>query len=103
LVDTGSSHTVVDPIILNSLGLSPKRIAQTITPTTGAAPHKCYTYDVSLHVPLGAATSVFSKVAWEVTSLDLKHQGFEMLLGRDYLKEGILFYDGKSGMFTMAF
>lgn len=81
------SHTVVDPTVLKALELDPRRIAQTITPTTGAAPHKCYTYDVSIHVPLGTTSALFSKLAWEVTCLDLKHQGFEVLLGRDILAE----------------
>jgi hypothetical protein len=103
LVDTGASHTVVDPTILKGLALSPRRIAKTLTPTTGAAPVKCYTYDVSIHVPLGVATALFSKHAWEVTCLDLKHQGFEVLLGRDVLSEGLLVYDGKAGTFSMAF
>jgi len=42
-------------------------------------------------------------MAWEITCLDLKHQGFEMLLGRDILAEGILVYDGKASTFAMAF
>jgi hypothetical protein len=103
LVDTGASNTVVDQSVITALGLAPRRIAKTITPTTGAAPHKCYTYDVSIHVPLGTATSLFSKMAWEVTCLDLKHQGFEVILGRDVLAEGIFVYDGKAGTFAMAF
>lgn len=103
LVDTGASHCVVDSTIPALLGLSPRRIAQTITPSTGAVPHKCLTYDVSIHVPLGAATALFSKTAWEVTSLELKHQGFEMILGRDIMADGLLVYDGKTGIFTMAF
>ena len=103
LVDTGASHTAVDPSIMKALGISPRRIAQTITPSTGAKPHKCYSYDVSFHVPLGTVTSLFSKGAWEVTGLELKHQGFEVLLGRDILSEGLLVFDGKAGTFSMAF
>jgi predicted aspartyl protease len=103
LVDTGASHTAVDPSVMKSLGLTPRRIAKTITPSTGAAPHKCHTYDVSIHVPLGVATALFSKNAWEVTCLELKHQGFEVLLGRDILADGILVYDGRAGTFAMAF
>jgi hypothetical protein len=103
LVDTGASNTAVDPSVMKSLGLTPRRIAKTITPSTGASPHKCHTYDVSLHVPLGAATALFSKNAWEVTCLELRHQGFEVLLGRDILADGILVYDGKFNTFSMAF
>ncbi|MFH1067354.1 MAG: retropepsin-like aspartic protease [bacterium] len=103
LVDTGASHTAVDPNVMTMLGLQPKRTAQTISPTTGVEPHTCHTYDVSIHVPLGTATTLFSKLAWEVTCLKLKHQGFEMLLGRDILADGLLIYDGKAGTFAMAF
>jgi len=103
LVDTGASHSAVDPTILKGLQLTPRRIAKTITPSTGATPHKCYTYDVSIHVPMGTATSLFSKMAWEVSGLDLKHQGFDMLLGRDILTSGILVYDGKARTFALAF
>jgi hypothetical protein len=103
LVDTGASHTVVDPTVMKALGLDPRRIAKTITPSTGATPHKCFTYDISFHVPLGTATSLFSKLAWEVSSLELKHQGFEVLLGRDILAEGMLVYDGRANTFALAF
>lgn len=89
--------------MLKALQLSPRRIAKTITPSTGATPHKCYTYDVSIHVPMGTATSLFSKHAWEVSGLELKHQGFDMLLGRDILSSGLLFFDGKTKMFALAF
>lgn len=103
LVDTGASHTAVDPSVIKPLGLSPRRIAKTITPSTGAVAHKCHTYDISIHVPMGEAKALFSKPAWEVTCLDLKHQGFEMLLGRDVLGNCLLVYDGKAGSFSMAF
>lgn len=104
LVDTGASHSAVDPAILKTvLQLSPRRIAKTMTPSTGATPHKCYTYDVSIHIPMGTATALFSKMVWEVSGLELKHQGFEMLLGRDVLASGILVYDGKANTFALAF
>jgi hypothetical protein len=103
LVDTGASNTVIDPTVVSRLELAPKRIAQTITPTTGTAPHKCFTYDVGLHIPLATQGSFFSKAVWEVTCLELKHQGFEALLGRDLLAETILVFDGRAGTFAMAF
>jgi len=52
---------------------------------------------------MGTATSLFSKMAWEVSGLELKHQGFDMLLGRDILAAGILVYDGKARTFALAF
>jgi hypothetical protein len=56
-----------------------------------------------VHVPLGNATTLFSKKAWKVTCLGLKYQGFEVLLGRDVLLEWIFIYDGKANTFAMAF
>jgi hypothetical protein len=102
LIDTGASHTAVDPSVMAALNLSPRRIVHSITPSTGATPHKAYTYDVGIHVPIGGPV-MHSQIAWEVTALDLKHQGFEMLFGRDLLSDALLIFDGKAGNFTLAF
>lgn len=104
LVDTGASHTAVDVAIIEALGISSKRIASLITPSTGAVPHKCHTFDVSIYIPMGAASAVpWSKVAHEVTRAELKHQGFEVLIGRDILAEVIFIYDGRNSVFTLCF
>lgn len=103
LVDTGASHSAVDSDIVTALGLSPKRIAKVVTPSTGATPHKCHTYDVSLHIPISAGNPPWSKHACEVTRADLKHQGFDVLIGRDMLTEAVFIYDGKSSVFTLCF
>lgn len=102
LVDTGASHTAVDVSIIDGFGLSAKRLASVITPTTGAKPVKCHTYDVAIYVPIGS-TAPWAKVAHEVTRAELKHQGFEVLIGRDILAESVLIYDGKHNVFTLSF
>lgn len=104
LIDTGASHTCVDVSIIDAFGLSAKRLASVITPTTGAKPVKCHTFDVAIYIPMGAAgTPPWARVAHEVTRAELKHQGFEVLIGRDLLSDGMLIYDGKHNVFTLSF
>jgi hypothetical protein len=103
LVDTGASHTAIDPTVIASFDLQSRRIAKTLTPSTGTTPHKCLTYDISIHIPLGSVQSVHALPAWEVSCVELKHQGFDMLLGRDILADAILVFNGKISMFSMAF
>jgi hypothetical protein len=103
LVDTGASHTAIDVAIIRTLGISSKRIASLITPSTGAVPHKCHTFDVSIYIPIAQGIAPWSKSAHEVTGAELKHQGFDVLIGRDILAEGIFIYDGKNSVFTLCF
>jgi hypothetical protein len=103
LIDTGASHTAIDSAITESLELSPKRLAKVVTPSTGVVPHRCHTFDVSLHIPFPAAMAPWSNNACEVTKADLKHQGFDVLVGRDILAESVLIYDGRNGTFTLCF
>lgn len=60
-------------------------------------------FDVALMIPMNTPASFHIKYAWEVTGGHLKHQGFDMLLGRDVLADGLLVYDGKSNIFTLSF
>ena len=103
LVDTGASHSAVDVIIIDALGVSAKRIASVITPSTGSVPHKFHTFDVSIYIPITKDVVPWSKGAHEVTRAELKHQGFDVLIGRDILAEGILIYDGRNNLFTLCF
>jgi hypothetical protein len=103
LVDTGASHCTIDPSLVTGLGLSAKRLALVITPTTGATPAKHHTFDVSLYIPMPSATVPWSKLAHEVTRAELKHQGFDVLIGRDILASAIFVYDGRHNVFTLGF
>jgi hypothetical protein len=103
LVDTGASHTSIDISMALPLGLTEKRRIGVITPSTGATPHQMPVFDVAVFIPMSDPSQVHGKPAWEVTGGQLKHQGFEVLLGRDILADGLLVYDGKSNMFTLSF
>src|ERR1700738_55909 len=103
LVDTGASHSAVDSAIFSTLGLSPRRIAKVVTPSTGITPHTCHTFDVSLHIPIPGATAPWTNPACEVTTADLKHQGFDVLIGRDIHSAALFVYDGKNATFPLCF
>jgi hypothetical protein len=51
LIDTGASHTCVDPMVLQALGLQPTGQVQVHTPTTAGTPAVVSQYDVGLMIP----------------------------------------------------
>ena len=51
LIDTGASHTCVDPIVFTALGLPPAGTVQMRTPSTGEQTVTAFTYDVSVVIP----------------------------------------------------
>lgn len=102
LVDTGASHTTIDPVITQALGLSATGYTQIITPTTGQTPVQLPTYDVGLHIPFGNQ-QFHTRNPSTVSSAALLHQGFAVLLGRDIMADGLLIYDGKHNLITLSF
>lgn len=104
LVDTGASHTCIDPSVLAALGLTPTGSVLVATPSTGSSPHKADQYDVSLLIPgahQGHAPLIIPTLS--VTESILHGQGFDALIGRDILGNCLLHYNGMTGMFTLAF
>jgi len=101
LVDTGASHTSIDLSVVQSLNLVPTGIASLITPSTGNVPCDALCYDVAIHIPFPTGM-LWSQTLWVVTGLELHHQGFDVLLGRDILANGMLIYDGFHGQFTLS-
>lgn len=101
LVDTGASASTIDPTVVEALGLTPTGQAMMITPTTGAVPQPCATFDISL--TLVHPNLQLRLGALPVCESVLAHQGFEMLIGRDVLKQCLLVYDGQDDTFTLAF
>jgi len=105
LVDTGASHTCIDPSVLQSLGLTPTGIATVNTPTTGTQPQNQDQYDISLLIP-GSHPTHFPLVVPNIPVICaqfLQAQGFHGLLGRDVLSRCILIYNGPASMFTVAY
>lgn len=103
LLDTGASHTCIDPIVLQALALQPTGQVQVHTPTTGGTPAVCNQYDISLLIPAPNGLP-FSVPTTAVTEHELFNaQGFHALVGRDVISRCVLIYNGQLNLFTLAY
>lgn len=102
LIDTGASHTVIDPTLLAPLQLTPTGIVQVHTPSTNGAAVNCNQYDVELaiHSPNGAP---FDVPALAITESSVAAQGIAGLIGRDVLSRCQLYYNGVIGHYTLSY
>ena len=104
LVDTGASCTCIDPQVLGALGIQPSGKTSILTPSTGAAPLIVDQYDVSL-----AVYNNYDEAPCRISDLPVieselrERQGFDVLIGRDFLSRCILHYNGVTGVYTLAF
>lgn len=104
LVDTGASGTCIDPALVLPLGIPPSGMVNVQTPSTGATPHACNQYDVSLYIP-GADPSQEGLAIGAIAILEtsLANQGISGLIGRDVLHGCTLIYNPAINMFTLAY
>lgn len=104
LLDTGASNTCVDPTVLTQLNLSPRGTTQINSPTTGSQPASAPTYDVSLTIPgmPGHPPFIFQTIPIIESQLQAA-QGIQALIGRDVLRFCLLTYDGRNGLFSLAY
>lgn len=106
LVDTGASHTCIDPTVLQALQLQPTGSIPIHTPSTGGTPMSADTYDIGLMIPGPPATLPFVRANMQVSAMDLiSGQGLQMLLGRDVLSQFVMTYNGAggAGFFLLAY
>ena len=103
LVDTGASGTCVDPLVLKGLGLTPTGSIPVLTPSTGATPHTADQYDVSILIPSSQIQIPLSIPALPVMCSELAAQGIQALIGRDILRNCMLFYNGEIGLFSLSY
>ena len=105
LIDTGASHTCVDPVVLVALGLTATGKTDVVTPTTGVKAVPCDTYDVGFAILAGKpGESHLVFPTWKVSSMELfEAQGIHALIGRDILSRCILNYNGSQNIFTIAY
>lgn len=104
LVDTGASSTCVDPDLVKPLGLLPSGAVNIKTPSTGAAAHTCYTYDVAFFIPpttMGDLGHFIDPMA--VLETHLRSQGIDGLIGRDVLSKCVLVMNGPMNVYTLAY
>ena len=95
--DTGASVTCVDESILTGLGVSP---TGSIDMSTPAGITKANTYACALHFParpMPNADPIF------VVGTQLQQMGYAVLIGRDFLSNMVLIYDGPGARITFAF
>lgn len=95
LIDTGDERAIIDPSIVQRLGLTPTGYTQVVDVSGSlvAAP----TYDVALD--FGSAGSLASV---HVIGMEVRHLGVDALIGVNVLQYGILVYNGLLGEFQLT-
>lgn len=91
LIDTGATGTCISPNIAVALNLQPLHQID-MAGVTGIEKSNVYAVDFTFP---GSGILVRDWMVWEARNLS-KH-GFDMLLGRDILKNFLLVYDGVTG------
>jgi hypothetical protein len=101
LLDTGASQSALDLQCVSALGLVSAASTTMHTPTPTGITHTFDIYNVSitlLHPEVN-----FTLGNQRVVGAALAVQGFEVLLGRDVLRNCFLAYNGPADTFTLAF
>jgi len=74
------------------------------TPSTGSAPTTADQYDVGLAIfATQNQLPLFREIVPVIAAELLQSQGIHALIGRDILSQCVLYYNGASGTFTLAF
>ena len=98
LVDTGASVTSVDEAPLQALGLQPTTVRDVATPSSVRVAQPVYACVLSFPgTPLPAIPFT------EVVASNLAGFGVAVLIGRDFLADCQLIYNGLEGFWTLAF
>jgi len=104
LVDTGASHTCIDPSVFQALQLQPTGSVPMHTPSTGGVPMAADTYDVGIIIASTPTSAPFQKPNMQVSAADLlASQGFHVLVGRDILSHCVMTYNGSMQLLTVAY
>lgn len=96
IIDTGASGTVINPSIVENLGLVVRGTIDISTPSTKT--HPCNLYDISLLFPNRVRISLIP-----VIEAPLEGQNIQCLIGRDVLAMGVFIYVGYNNTFTLSF
>ncbi|MDE2848122.1 MAG: retropepsin-like aspartic protease [Gemmatimonadota bacterium] len=101
LVDTGANRTCVTPEVVEPLNLTPGEPVVVHTPSGST---EMPTYDIGILIFSSPKEPPFRIPNIQVmVSKDLKEQNLECLIGLDILSNCLLTYDGKAGLYTLAF
>jgi len=96
LFDTGASISAVDMAAITNLGLNPMGVASVHTPG-GTVQQNLYPVTF-LFPQLANIKAVFNSVMGS----ELKSQGIIALVGRDFLSNCLLIYNGPAGIFSIS-
>lgn len=102
LIDTGASHTSVDPSIITELQISPVGTGTALSSTTT---READIYSVNLYIYTAnpqIAPRQFPNLSVSVSDLYSRH-GFHALIGRDVLSQCVLIYQGINNVYTLLF
>ena len=95
MIDTGATGSVIQPALVQQLGLQPVGVVNISTPSSENVP--CYQYNVRLIFPNNV---IVEAIAIEAP---LRGQQTQCLIGRDVLAHGVLVYTGYINKFTLSF
>jgi predicted aspartyl protease len=95
MIDTGATGSVIQPTLVQQLGLQPIGVVNISTPSSESIP--CYQYSVRLIFPNNVIVEAIAIQA------PLKGQQIHCLVGRDVLAHGVLVYTGYINQFTLSF
>ena len=97
MIDTGASGTVVNPSVIQALGIQPVGVTAIKTPST-TAPVLCHQYELAVLFPNNVV--IDSCIAVEAP---LQGQHIKCLIGRNILAHGVLIYTGYTNYFHIEF
>lgn len=102
MIDTGASASVICRGIAQRLCIYPIGTAKINTPTTRN--HICDTYAVSFLFPDADGKMPYDPVEYSATVIEapLSGQNIQCLLGRDFLRHGLLVYNGLNDAFSIS-
>jgi predicted aspartyl protease len=96
LIDTGAAATIINPNVVDSLGLRPVG-AESVISATSTAPSDYAAYAVDLMFPEGVTVA-----DTRVICLPLLRQNIQCLIGRDILERCVLVYIGHLNQYTLS-
>jgi hypothetical protein len=97
LIDTGASISGIDDSYAQQLGLIPVSSAQVSTPSGTTTQN---VYAVKLEFP---GTGLPPVPFLMVLGNEVKNQGIDVLIGRDYLGDKVLIYNGPMMLYTICY
>ena len=101
LLDTGASHSAIDPLVASRLSLESSGFVPIHTPSTGGVAVDRDSFDAT--IILGSGRSGSRSVVCEVIGSKFAGQGFLALIGRDVLSQCVLTYDGPADRFVLEY